>query len=139
MPREEVRIRLVAANRIVPTKQLARLAKIRPQDLNRFINNVPPRECQGIGPERLKRLARICLDIETGALRYEGERRAGKPGKVITAEPTRSASPVHRVMFDGKTPALLQGATPKNDAMPSFANLFGGKPALLLPKISIKR
>ena len=134
MSREEVRVRLAAAKKIYPFTQICNLAGYRGRnDLYNFLSGRPERPTNRVGPMRLKRLAKICLEIETGVRRWNGEAR--KKSRVSIGEATRPATVVHRVMFDGIKPALRQGTAPINPAMPSFANLFGEKPRFQLPKV----
>ncbi len=132
MPREEVRVRLTAARKMYPMIQIAKLMKMTTLDLMNFEQGKPPRHMHDLGPMRLKRLAKICLDIETGVLRHNGEWK-GK-SKVSVGEATKAPTVIHRVLFEKSGPSLLKGKTLDTQKMPSFAKLFAEKPALLLPK-----
>jgi hypothetical protein len=136
MPVEEVRVRLAAAVKMYPLRQISKLVKMVPNDLRKFIRGSMDEMHENIGPERLKRIAKVCLDIETGVLRWNGLSRSAS--KVWVDEAIRAPSIVHRVMFERHGPALLKGSAPENTTMPSFAKLFGSKPQIVFPKLGVK-
>jgi transcriptional regulator with XRE-family HTH domain len=139
MPREEVRIRLDRARTMFPLAQIARRMKMHAKHLSRFIKGRTPHKDGELGPERLKRLAKICLDIETGALRWNGG--ATKNSKTWEDIPNRAPLPVHRVIFgrEGAAPRLEKGVIPANESLPTFSELFGVRQAIILPKLTQKR
>ena len=128
--REEVRVRLDAARKVFPLRRISKLAKFGKTRLKRFIEGKPQKYY--VGPMRLRRLHRICIDIETGALRWNGKRIGSE---IWRDEPNKPPLVVHRILFDGKTLALRKGTAPKNDTMPSFSKLFGAKPMIQLPNL----
>jgi len=140
MPVEEIRARLDAARKYFPLRQIAKIGNFKGSSLLGFIAGRTPKKNDRFGPMRLRRLAKICLDIETGALRHNGK-MVGRGSKAWADEPIRPPVIVHRVMFgrSGSAPKLVKGETPDGQKMPSFATLFAGKPAIRLPKLSFKR
>lgn len=133
IPVGEIRAHLNVARKMVPIGQIAKRVNTFKCHLLQFAANRPQYYNNRLGPRRLQRLLKICLDVETGALRWNGQNR--EKSRVFEAEPCRPATVIHRVMFDGVKPVLRQGSAPQNDTMPSFAKLFGEKPAIQLPKL----
>jgi hypothetical protein len=134
MSESEVRVRFDAARKVFPMHQIAKLMKMVPHDLRLFLNGKPPRANEKIGPDRLKRLARICLDIETGVIKSDpnitprvgvGRPKGGGHKHTFDNPPDRPPQPVHRVIFDKGAPALLRQQAPEHETMPSFKTLFG--------------
>jgi len=138
MSRDEIRLRLNAARKIFPINRICKLSNIFKQEMYRFIwNNENPNPRYRLGPMRLKRLAKIILDIETGVLKWNGKTR--EKSKVEVCEPSRPAMVVHRVMFENGRLEVKKGVAPTNETMPSFGKLFGGKAVIQLPKLSFRR
>ena len=140
MPKEEIRTRLVGALKIFPKARIAKLMKVRPHDITLFAQNRGQDSRRKFGVMLLRRLAKICLQIETGELRHNGK-MVGRGSKIWVDEPIRPPLIVHRVMFGklGATPKMVKGEAPKQETMPSFASLFAGKPLIRLPKVAQNR
>ena len=140
MPVEEIRVRTIAALKIFPKRQIAKLMKVRSHDLTLFVQARPQDAGRRFGPLQLKRLAKICLQIETGELRHNGK-MVGRGSKIWIDKPIRPALPVHRVIFGraGTHPKIVQGEAPVKETMPSFDKLFSSKPTIVFPKLSFKR
>ena len=126
MPREEVRMRLLAVFKIFPYKRCIKILKYNGSDLLNFAHNRPHRYGEFVGPRRLKRIAKFCLDVERGIWEWNGKPRfQSRCWK--NAEPKRAAKPLHRVMFQSGSPTILQGKIPETGQMPSFKSLFASK------------
>jgi hypothetical protein len=126
MPREEVRARLNACAKIFPKEAMRKILGINNIDLQNFMKDRPARYRAGIGPARLRKIAKLCLEIETGLWEWNGGKT--KNSRVWrNEEPKRRAAPIHRVMFQSGKAVLSQGAAPKVSNMPSFKALFGSK------------
>lgn len=133
MPLEEIRVRLDAARRIVPISEISRRMKMRSNDLYCVLYGKPMRLGQ-LGTMRRKKLAKLCIDIQTGAIKHNGKKTSASVTYDSVAD--RAVMPVHRVIFQKGAIGIQQNKAPENQKMPSFAKLFGGKPALILPKLS---
>jgi hypothetical protein len=131
MPREEVRLRLDSARRIYPLEQISKRTGIAPNKLRQFIRNEPV----GFGAPRIQRIARVCIDIEIGRLRWNGKTTKGS--KTWEDVPNKKPTIVHRVIFGraGVAPKLEKGEAPQIGSMPSFAELFDSKPVYDLQKL----
>lgn len=130
MPREEVRARLAQCVKIFPKRRIANMMRMTRLDLDNFLNGVPHRKLQGMGPRRLKKLASICRRIETGEFEWNGE-PYGKSRVKINPGPKKAPPPVHRIMFQQGAPSISKGSAPSVQTMPSFKDLFGQKGSLL--------
>ena len=140
MPVEEIRVRTIAALKIFPKRQIAKLMKVRTHDITLFIQSRGQESHRKFGPLKLKRLAKICLQIETGELRHNGA-KVGRGSKVWVDVPDRPPLVVHRVIFgrSGCHPRMEKGEAPKAERMPSFFDLFAAPKVIVLPKLSQKR
>jgi len=140
MPVEEIRVRLIAALKIFPKMQIAKLLKVRPYDITLFVQGRAQESSRRFGPMRLKRLAKICLQIETGELRHNGK-KVGRGSKIFVDVPTKPPLVVHRVIFARSSghPRMEKGTMPEVGKMPSFYDLFATAPVIVLPKLAQKR
>jgi hypothetical protein len=130
MPREEVRARLNACVKMFPVNSMCKILGINNIDLYNFMRDKPARYMHGIGPARLRKIAKLCLEIETGL--WEWNKKSRWQSRVWkNDEPKRKASPVHRVMFQSGKAVIQQAEAPKTSNMPSFKSLFGMKGAPL--------